>query len=76
LHIGSAIPFPGCQVYLLEQVGWKKGQITGKRSWVSRQLRQIFLPAICHGDIAPLPVNGDADVDDLIAVILAWGPCR
>jgi hypothetical protein len=30
----------------------------------------------CPADIAPAPSgNGSVDVDDLIAVILAWGPC-
>jgi hypothetical protein len=30
----------------------------------------------CPADIAPLPSgDGSVDVDDLIAVILAWGPC-
>jgi hypothetical protein len=30
----------------------------------------------CPADIAPQPIgNGAVDVDDLLAVINAWGPC-
>ncbi len=32
-------------------------------------------PPTCPGDIEPPGGNGEVDVDDLIAVILAWGDC-
>jgi hypothetical protein len=39
-------------------------------------MRQFLVRPPCPADIAPAGnVNDSVDVDDLIAVILAWGPC-
>jgi hypothetical protein len=34
-----------------------------------------FLPPVCIADIAPPGGDGSIDVNDLLAVIAAWGAC-
>jgi hypothetical protein len=53
--------------YLLRVAGW--GGATGQYDI------EIGYDETCPGDVAPSGGDGVVDVDDLVAVILAWGPC-